>query len=147
MPLHPAIVHFPIALLPVALAIDVAALVCRRPEWHRTAYLLLVLGTLGAAAAVISGNQAAAPYRQGDVDAPVQYHDDLGSVSFLIFLVATLGRLPAYLQPEVGRRIGIWVLLSALGVAALWLTSTHGGELVYDRGVGVTGGADLNSVP
>ena len=49
---HPIIVHFPLALLAFALAVDLAALVRGHPGWHRFAYAAWAAGTVAAALAV-----------------------------------------------------------------------------------------------
>ncbi|MBI2104661.1 MAG: DUF2231 domain-containing protein, partial [Candidatus Omnitrophica bacterium] len=56
---HPLVVHFPIALLLAAVLVDALALVLKRPAWHRVAFWNLCLGTVGAAAAVLTGLRAA----------------------------------------------------------------------------------------
>ena len=53
--LHPIIVHFPIALLIVSVACDIAAVVLRRAGLTTTATWTLVFGVPGAAAALLSG--------------------------------------------------------------------------------------------
>lgn len=52
---HPLIVHFPIAFLTGAAFIYVLAYGSRRDSWAKTAFWLLVLGTLTAATAVGTG--------------------------------------------------------------------------------------------
>ena len=135
---HPFIVHYPIALWSVALGIDLFAWIRRRADWHHFAYVLQALAAVGALAAVLTGNSAAAPYREdGGVSALVQQHEDWASVTLLFMLVAVLGRLPLHLQGLQGRRLGLWVAVAGLGTCGVWLTAHYGGELVYEHGVGV----------
>ena len=137
MPWHPAIVHFPIALLVVAVTVDVVALFMRRASWHPVAWRLLVGGTLSALIAVVTGDAAAADYRQGDETAAiVQHHEDMATLCLLLFGVASLGRLPIALgRPP--RWLAYWIALSFVGVGLIVFTSVIGGELVYVHGVGV----------
>jgi uncharacterized membrane protein len=56
---HAAIVHFPVALLPTALVLDLGALLLRRRIWmEKAAAALYLFGTMGAAAAYLSGIRA-----------------------------------------------------------------------------------------
>ena len=58
--LHPALVHFPIALVPMAILADVLRLIFRRQEWlDRAATGLYIAAALGALAALWAGEQAA----------------------------------------------------------------------------------------
>ncbi|MDA0336237.1 MAG: hypothetical protein O2782_13815 [bacterium] len=147
MPWHPILIHFPIALLTAAVVVDAAALLCRRPNWQPGAYTLLLAGTVGAAAAVFTGNADAAAYRQADVAAAIQDHENLGTATFLLFLLMLLGRLPDVLRAgqrgrsgppgPAGRRAAwLWLAAGVGGLVLLYLTSHHGGELVYKHGVG-----------
>ena len=143
---HPWIVHFPIAVLPLSVVLDIAALLWRRPAWHSGAYALLVLGTVAAAAAVITGNEAALPYREIDaVNQFVSRHENYGTVSFLAFLAITLGRLPLQLQRRnTGWPIRLLIGAAAIAVGIVWVASLHGGKLVYEHGLGVRIGAITN---
>ena len=138
MPWHPAVVHFPIALLAVAVLVDMVALFMRRPSWHPVAWRLLVGGTLSALIAVVTGDAAAADYRQeGETAALVQHHEDMATLCLLLFGVASLGRLPIALgRPP--RWLAYWIALSVVGVGLLVYTSNLGGELVYVHGIGVS---------
>ena len=136
---HPWIVHYAIALLPVGVLVDLAAVFWRRPAWHTTGYALLLLGTAAAAAAVITGNQAALPYRDDEaVSELVQRHDDWGSAAFILFLAILLGRLPLQLRGRTqGRALRCLVIAALAGCGVLYTASLYGGELVYRHGVGV----------
>ena len=136
---HPLVVHFPIVLLPLGFLLDLFALVKKRVQWHALAYLLLLVGTALALAAVLSGNAAAEAYR-GDsgVLEQLQRHEDLSTLALFIFIVLVLGRLPVQLQKRyAGWQIKVWIAVAGLGSGLLWLTGYYGGELVYEYGVGV----------
>ncbi len=140
---HPMIVHFPIALLTTSVAIDLMALVKLRGQWHRFAYALLVAGLLSSSAAVITGTEAALPYRsQPEVADLIQQHEDFGSIVFIVFMATALGRLPLFLQRSGGWPLTVWIVVAVGGCVLLWWTSYYGGELVYAHGVGVTGAGD-----
>lgn len=94
--LHPALVHFPIAFLPLAVILD--ALVLRFPgqrEWlDRAATLLYGVAALGAAAAFLSGRHAAEalPPLALTVQVHVNEHSDSARAALwlLVLLVAAL---------------------------------------------------------
>lgn len=56
-PLHPAVVHFPVALLLLGAAVAVLAVFVRR--WHLPLFaaIALSLGALGAVAATVTGEK------------------------------------------------------------------------------------------
>ena len=134
---HPMIVHFPIALLTLSVVVDLAALLGRRRSWHRMAYGLIVAGAVSAAAAVISGNDAAVPYRDSGLADVVEEHEDYATIVLVTFLATSLGRLPLFLLSRHGWPLNLWIAVAFAGCCLLWLTSLHGGELVYEHGVGV----------
>ena len=134
---HPMIVHFPIALLTLSVVVDLAALLGRRRSWHRMAYGLIVAGAVSAAAAVISGNDAAVPYRDSGLADVVEEHEDYATIVLVTFLATSLGRLPLFLRSRHGWPLNLWIAVAFAGCCLLWLTSLHGGELVYEHGVGV----------
>ena len=131
------IVHFPIALLTLSVVVDLAALLGRRRSWHRMAYGLIVAGAVSAAAAVISGNDAAVPYRDSGLADVVEEHEDYATIVLVTFLATSLGRLPLFLRSRHGWPLNLWIAVAFAGCCLLWLTSLHGGELVYEHGVGV----------
>ena len=59
--LHVVVIHFPIALLALAPFFDIGCLVFRSRVWlDRTAAALYMIGTIGAGAAYLTGERAAA---------------------------------------------------------------------------------------
>ncbi|HCV21987.1 MAG TPA: DUF2231 domain-containing protein [Candidatus Latescibacteria bacterium] len=138
MPWHPAVVHFPIVLLILAVAIDLAALVRREPSWHATAWRLLVGGTVCALVAVLTGDASAAAYREAEGTADlVQQHEDAATLCLLVFAAVSLGRLPLALGRSTDWLL-YWIALSVVGVGLLVYASNLGGELVFVHGVGVS---------
>ncbi len=146
--LHPAIVHFPIALFSLALAMDIAAFVLKKYGWLEKAALLLY-GTalLGAGAAYLAGRSAADAV--GLLSPPAQkavaLHADWGLYTLLAFAVVVLVRgfvFWKWSRPDAagGFSPGRWALLLLAGAAMLVLVRTAelGGALVYRHAVAVT---------
>jgi len=133
--LHPILSHFPIALLVTSWLLDLAAR-WKRPL-HESAWLLLVLGTLGTIPAVITGIIDHFPYEQLSVAEAVETHQFLGMGTMVIFLGLTMWRWRSRRGPgDVGRG-WLYTTLMLIGIGVLTLTGANGGHLVYELGVGV----------
>jgi uncharacterized membrane protein len=144
--LHPAFIHFPIALLVTALGVDVGCLILRRFTWlDRSAALLYALGTLGAGAAYLTGRQAAnsMEHLPGPASLAMWEHGDWALYTLLAFVVvATLRSVTAWLERgQLKVRftpLRTVALLAALGgQIVLFETADRGGALVYRHGIAV----------
>ncbi len=146
--LHAILVHFPLGLLPSAVLLDIGALMARRRVWmERAAASLYLLGTLGAAAAYLSGERASgAMWRySGAAQADLADHQDLGLITLVAFAAIALIRVLASWLARHDRvvPIGFFRLLALVaalgGVLLLAVTADHGGRLVFRHGMGVHG--------
>ena len=139
--LHPLIVHFPIALLLTALCLDTLALVSRRPGLHRVALWNLCLGTVGAAAAVLTGLQAEDVAKHSfEIWQVIELHKRLGITTLILGLMTAGWRLRYRdrLTPR-SRTLTFFAMLAMTGTLAY---GAHlGGRLVYEFGVGGPFGA------
>jgi len=154
--LHVLLVHFPIALLVVALLFDIGCLFFRRRAWlDRAATSLYFIGTVGAGAAYLSGQRAAAALHEisGTAEATLADHQDLALATLAAFSGVTLLRMLVSWLARNDRRIQLGVFrLAALpiaiaGLALLALTADRGGALVYQHGVGVGAGHQAGDPP
>lgn len=131
-PIHPALVHFPIALTLASVAIDVYGAATKNAVARVVGFWTLVAATLGANAAVIAGLYDMEKAK-GHVDL-VHVHMWLGLSLLVVLFAATLWRLRLYRR---GGGVGAYAVVApaiALGIVVQgWL----GGELVYANGVGV----------
>ena len=134
-PLHPALVHFPIAGWSLATAADVASLWLGEPAW-RFAAVLMAIGCVAALAAMAAGLWEFAKLRDGNPALPVANRHMLCALAaFCAYATSLLLRygqhaLHAPATPALAASIVGFVLLGATG----WL----GGQLVYAHGVGVS---------
>jgi uncharacterized membrane protein len=133
--LHPLAVHFPIALLPLAVGLDLLGIVHGRTELRAVARWTLWLGTLGAAVAVLTGHEAA------DVLRP-EVGTQAGTLMTTHHDVA-MGVLGAAAVLSVWRLIGaeraraLYLAVAVALVAAVVVVADLGGRMVFVHGVAV----------
>ena len=140
LPLHPSIIHFPIALAVVGALAEVAYLAVRRPWLKFMAPILLTIALLGATGAYFSGQAAEDPAEhQGVPESEIESHQQAGIIAFVAIGLAAL--LSWATRPKNGPTY--IAALMALIAAGLVLYAGHkGGRLVYVHGAGrVTQGA------
>jgi uncharacterized membrane protein len=142
---HPMLVHFPIVLFLIAVALqglvlatggDLTGAECL----PRVALAALLLGTLGAAAAAAFGDIALEHALElGFPEAELEEHEELGMITTWLFVALSALHLGAR-----WRRVSLdgakgWgaAALGAVGVVVLVIAAAHGGELVYELGVNV----------
>lgn len=145
--LHPAVVHFPLALLPVAILFDLLLFAAPKSAWlDRAAAALYALAAAGAFAAVRAGEAAEATLGPlaGEVHDLFEQHEKLGERS--LYALAALAAMRALLtwrdlRSDVVPRDFLRFVLLASGCGALVLlasTADLGGRLVYRHGVAVS---------
>lgn len=146
--LHPAIVHFPIALLlvaPLFLLIGIIRGTERGRPYLIAALLLMLFGTAGAWLAVATGNAASELVeRNGQLQAVVEQHEDLAEKSRDAFTVLTVLFAAFLFGPRLLQRsltpaalilLPIVFLVVYAGAALLLANTAHqGGKLVHELG-------------
>ncbi len=134
LPLHPAVVHFPVALLIVSVLLDAAGVLRRRAEWTRAGFLTLALGSAGAGLAALTG--PAEDARDAAAQSVLLTHQLLALGTTLVCLALVGLRIG---NPGGLRGPGVWgyLALGAVLVALVVATGYAGGQLTYTHGVGV----------
>ncbi len=134
---HPIIVHFPIAILALALLFDLMGLYTHSDAMERAGWWSQVAGTVCLVAAVISGLIGrggvlipAAAQGTFDTHQQIAFVAATGSGFLLLWRMANRTRLP-------GRYPALFLWLMASIVVIIWVGSYYGGELVFRFGVGV----------
>ena len=135
--LHPAFVHFPIALLTISLVADFAGKVLGNESLVKTGWWTLLLGFLGLALAIMTGLLA-----RGNVQIPLDAVRFLDSHEQIAFIVTSFFGFLLFWRINAKRdlpRHYSWgyIALSLVGVVLMWIGAWHGGEMVYRFGVGV----------
>lgn len=140
--LHPMVVHFPIALLTLGLAASVLEAWRGRPAWlTEAASWLLWLGAASVWAAVGLGLLAERTAEHVPMAWEVlAHHEELAYWTGGIFSGLAVWRIWMHRRSyEVGRWIKVTFLAGwVLAVGVLMYTAQHGGQLVYEYGMGVS---------
>lgn len=136
---HGGITHFPIGLLFVSAALDLFA-GSKRANLHSLAWILLVIGTVGAVAATATGLVAHLAYEEDPVLlAAIEPHQYTSFAATAIFVGLAGWR---WLSLRRGADVGgtrSYLVLALIGVVVLGITGFLGGNLQSEWGIGVEG--------
>lgn len=138
---HPLLVHFPIVLLVLGVLVDIVAIATARHKAIRDlATVLIVLGALSLVPTYLAGRQAGdqvtSPFARSD--ALLSEHADAAWLTLWAFLGIAAVRVAVAWRGRLGGKLhGALVVVGAAGLFLLVETADHGGQLVYDLGVGV----------
>lgn len=136
-PIHPMLVHFPIALLSVAVCFDLLAERWRPEECRIASLYTLVAGVAGVVVAVVSGHLAEEAVEQSGIpESVLELHEGLGFATFWVFSTLLAIRVATVIGWMRERR-GLSVVVGLVGIVVLLTASYFGGSLVYDYGAGV----------
>ena len=132
--IHPAVVHFPIALATVG-ALSAVVYLLIRAEWIRWfAPVLLSLALVGAVGAYFSGESAKdRAVKAGVPEAVLEKHEETG-----IWGLAVTGFACLLTWATHSGRRGVWLsALLAIAASGIFLWNGHlGGQLVFIHGAG-----------
>jgi uncharacterized membrane protein len=137
-PLHPAIIHFPIALSLVALLLELLARHPRARKLEASAGLLMVLAALGAVAAVLSGQAAHDDAVVPAAVAPlIAQHEELGELAMWSLLVVAAARLVLVWRGWFkGLVPWVYLAVAAAAAGAVGYNGYLGGKMVFEHGLG-----------
>ena len=138
-PLHPALVHFPIAGWSLAIAADVASLWLGEPAW-RFAAVSMAIGCIVALATMAAGLWEFAKLPERSPALPVaNRHMLFALAAFCAYATSLLLRYDQHALLGPGMPA---LAASVIGFALLGATGWLGGQLVYAHGVGVSRDSD-----
>ncbi len=131
-PLHPALVHFPIACWSLATLTDFSGLWFGESAWGWSAGLLVV-GCVVALPAMAAGIMELSRVPDGPALRDVYLHMGLMLTAFVFFSTSLLLRLD-HLQPLAPDILSLF--LDIVGFITLAIGGWLGGRLVYGHGIG-----------
>lgn len=135
--LHPAIVHFPVALLSIAALFAVISLFGKNDFFKRAAFWNLLLGVIGAIAAVLTGLiEEQNLIHSEDIHQVLVKHKYTG---FAIMILSQILLTWYWVRKnKYGRKeYVLWVSLLVIGTGMIIYQGFLGGEMVFDKGAGV----------
>jgi uncharacterized membrane protein len=143
--IHPMLVHFPIVLFPLALALQLLVLLRHgdladnRCLANSALGALLLTGVSAIVAAIFGDMALDHAVALGFPTAPLETHAALGISTMSFTLVLSVFHLSArwfHWRLSGARGWQIWAI-SVLGVVLLFVAAYYGGKLVYHIGVNV----------
>jgi uncharacterized membrane protein len=141
-PLHAAIVHFPIVLTLLGTVLALLSIITRRLWLPQYTALILVLATIGAQVAVITGDAQDQLFSTLTTEQKnlVEAHSDMGENGRTALIVAAALALIALALHRLGASRRFFALLTTLAgcVACFFVlrAAQLGGHLVYQHGIG-----------
>lgn len=140
---HPAVDHFTVAILIVAVLTDLFASMFSTRLWMRYAALaLMIIGTAAAWGSNVTGGWEADRVWKAVKDAGgpaydmLHRHAQLGEYLPWVFLVLAVWRIGVQLFGFMAGTRGLYVLVAFLAAVAIAYQGYLGGRLVYEYGIG-----------
>jgi uncharacterized membrane protein len=133
--LHPALIHFPIALLLAGVAVELVARLGRRVSLARAGAALIVAGVAAGVIAAAAGavSYFTVPAHTEAAHHQMETHLVVASAALVLFAIVAVARWRRRDRPASALALSGGVVASVLLIAAAFL----GGQAVYHGGAGV----------
>jgi uncharacterized membrane protein len=134
--IHPLVVHFPIAFLVGAALFYFLSWVLRNETFATTAFLLLILGTLAAGAAVGTGlyGEEGVMVSRSVRENLLERHEELMLATLGVSIGLAIWAVFAKPFPKRKRLLFLFLLLVLLGI--MTVGADYGARMVYDYNAG-----------
>jgi uncharacterized membrane protein len=134
--IHPLVVHFPIAFLVGAALLYFLSWIFRNQAFAATAFLLLILGTLSAGAAVATGlyGEEGVMISRSVREHLLETHEKLMLVTLGMSIVLSAWAFIVRPFPKKWRFLFLLLFLVLLGIMAVG--ADYGARMVYDYNAG-----------
>jgi len=130
--MHPALIHLPVALLPLAVGVDLLGSITGKKSLLAFGQKAIGLAAAGAAASAVTGLIAGEEVNvEGASRDMLMTHRNLNAVATIVASCMAVWRAK-HKEPNA-----IYLGTGAVGVGVLVYTAYLGGKLVYESGVGV----------
>ncbi len=133
---HPLVVHFPIAFLMGAALFYFLSWIFRNQTFATTAFLLLILGTLAAGAAVGTGlyGEEGVMVSRSVREHLLEVHEKIMLLTLGLSMILAVWALIARPFPKKGRLLFLLLFLVLLGI--MTVGTDYGARMVYDYNAG-----------
>ena len=140
VPLHPQLVHFPIAFIILSFIFDFVGAIRDSKKWNQFGGIILLLAIMTAFAALQSGESSEEMLKpmESSLHEAVEEHEGLASTTFWFILI--LGIIRGWLQLKGLFNSWLrWGYVVLIGTAVFMILRVGhlGGKLVYEHGAGV----------
>lgn len=132
IPLHPLIVHFPVALFIVGVVAQLLTIWRQSDFLSRMAFYLILLGELSGIVAYLTGDDAEefAERQWGNVHQMVEIHQAFATITLIVFgAFIGLRVIKAFVKIPYFKTMSI--ALALIGAVMISLTGHYGGRIVY----------------
>jgi uncharacterized membrane protein len=125
---HFIVNHIPLAMLIFSFIFDLCAVIIKKKDWHIAGFLCLIVGTLGAIAAVLTGPDDP----QANRNPLFHDHELYANLTMYLFIVLSLARLFFHYRNKIDiGKTPIYLLIALIGVGLVTYTGHLGGKMVH----------------
>ncbi|CUS82644.1 Uncharacterized membrane protein [Candidatus Kryptonium thompsonii] len=139
MPLHPMLVHFPIALFTSYIIFEILWMIFQKDWLKNSSVLLLFLGLIFVVPSILSGEASAENFEKvSTLEELIEAHETFAKLTGITFLIALILKVILIRTGKFNLKTNLIVFaISLIGMFFLIQTGLKGGELVYKHGVGI----------